>query len=128
MYLLYTLTSVLVLLSPLFFLFSFPIFAAAVWFGARSPCQTVARCTARVGLLVAGAIGLVSDATALAFMASAHPPRGPFLDSMDWGPLAGMPTLLAIFISMLTMALAAALIWWLCSARTVARTSGSPGA
>jgi len=110
--------SLLVGLSPLFFVLSLPTFAAAVWFGARGWKHRTRFRGAYAGSLVVGGLGFLFDGIAVAFAALDHPHRR-LLDSVDSGPLTGVPTVFVIFLSAYTVAVVAGVVGGLCSYRAV---------
>lgn len=107
----HTLLSILVGLSPVIVLLSVPTFALASWFGARGRAHTASSTPARIGLLVVGCFGFLLDAVAVAFVLFDNP-HGRFMDSIDSGPLTGVPTLFVILLSLFTMAVMGGLVVW----------------
>ena len=105
----HTLLSILVALSPVIVLLSVPTFASAFWFGARDRAHAAPSKPARIGLVVVGCFGFLLDAVAVAFVLFDNP-HGRFLDSIDSGPLTGVPTVFVILLSLFTMAVMGGLV------------------
>jgi hypothetical protein len=102
----HTLLSILVVLSPVLFLVSIPVFGWALRLATQAHGQPWS--SGRIALAVVGCVGFLLDAAVVAFVIFDNP-HGRFMDSIDSGPFTGVPTLFAISLSVFTMVVIAGL-------------------
>lgn len=112
----HTVVSLLVALSPLILVLSVPAFLVAAWVGVRNLSERRVPPSASLIFLVIGALGLLFDIVAAGFAVFDNP-HGRFLDSIDWGPLAGVPTVFVVLLSVYTLGVIGAVAGWSLSGR-----------
>lgn len=97
--------SILILLSPILFLLSIPLFACALWLGAHGGQRSFA--SGGKALFLAGCLGFLLDVATVVFLLNPH---RRLMDSIDSGPFTGVPTLFAAFLSLFILAVTAAMV------------------